>query len=163
MPIIMPPVVVQDAMGEFIGKFLTNQPQRDHVANYLTGLMICPNKIVTGMTSEQPHASDQSCLNRFLTEVDWDAQKLNEERITWLQNFDDMKFHERGIIAFGDVLLEKTGKYIKDSGTFWDHSNSRYVHAQDLIIINYVHPTSRKHYPLEFHRLRRTVFYVVFV
>jgi len=113
------------------------------VANYLTGLMICPNKTVTGMTSEQPNASDQSCLNRFLTEVDWDAQKLNEERIRWLQNFDNMKFHERGIIALDDVLLESivalvasTGKSTKDSGTFWDHSEKRYVHAQDLIILN---------------------------
>ena len=155
MPIITSPVVVQNAMAEFIGKFFTNQPQRDHVANYLTGLMICPNKTITGMTREQPNASDQSCLNRFLTEVDWDAQKLNEERIKWLQNFDDMKFHDRGIIALDDVLLEKTGKYIKDSGMFWDHSEKRYVHAQDLIIINYVHPTSRKHYPLEFRRFKK--------
>ena len=155
MPIITQPTVVQNAMDDFIAKFFTNQPQRDHAANYLTGLMICPNKTVTGMTSEQPNASDQSCLNRFMTEVDWDAQKLNEERITWLQNFDDMKFHERGIIALDDVLLEKSGKSIKDSGTFWDHSDSRYVHAQDLIIINYVHPTSRKHYPLEFRRFKK--------
>jgi len=155
MPIVTPPTVVQNAMDAFIAKFFTNQPQRDHAANYLTGLMICPNKTITGMTSEQPNASDQSCLNRFMTEVEWDAQKLNEERIKWLQQFDDMKFHERGIIALDDVLLEKSGKYIKDSGTFWDHSDSRYMHAQDLIIINYVHPFSRKHYPLEFRRFKK--------
>ena len=155
MPIITPPTVVQNAMEEFIANFFTNQPQRDHVANYLTGLMICPNKTITGMTSEQPNASDQSCLNRFMTEVDWDPQKLNEERIKWLQNFDDMKFHERGIIPLDDVLIEKSGKYIKDSGKFWDHSDNRYMHAQDLIIINYVHPTSRKHYPLEFRRFKK--------
>ena len=150
MPIIRTPVVVGNAMGEFIGKFFTNQPQRDHVANYLTGLMICPNKTVAGMTSEQPNASDQSCLNRFLTEVDWVAQKLNEERIKWLQNFDGMKFHERGIIALDDVLLDSivalvapTGKSIKDSGTFWDHSEKRYVHAQDLIIINSCHQRNK--------------------
>jgi len=155
MPIVTPPTVVHNAMDAFLAKFFINQPQRDHVANYLTGLMICPNKTITGMTGEQPNASDQSCLNRFMTEVDWDAQKLNEERIAWLQNFDDMKFHERGIIALDDVLIEKTGKYIKDSGTFWDHSDSRYMHAQDLIIINYVHPTSGKHYPLEFRRFKK--------
>ena len=168
MPIITPPTVVQNAMEEFIANFFTNQPQRDHVANYLTGLMICPNKTITGMTSEQPNASDQSCLNppnhqtTQMTEVDWDAQKLNEERIKWLQNFDDMKFHERGIIPLDDVLIESivalvapSGKYIKDSGKFWDHSDNRYMHAQDLIIINYVHPTSRKHYPLEFRRFKK--------
>jgi hypothetical protein len=79
--------------------------------------MICPNKTITGMTSEQPNASDPSCLNPHhhkttrLTEVHWDAQQLNEERIRWLQQFDDMKFHERGIIALDDVLLEKKGSH----------------------------------------------------
>jgi hypothetical protein len=155
MPIVTPPTVVKTAMNDFISPFFPRQPQRDHIANYLTGLMICPNKTITGMTSEQPNASDQSCLNRFMTEVEWDAQKLNEERIKWLQQFDDMKFDERGIIPLDDVLIEKSGKYIKDSGTFWDHSDSRYLHAQDLIIINYVHPTSRKHYPLEFRRFKK--------
>jgi hypothetical protein len=63
MPVVTPPTVVQNAMDAFIAKFFINQPQRDHVANYVTGLMICPNKTVTGMTSEKPNASDQSCLN----------------------------------------------------------------------------------------------------
>jgi hypothetical protein len=155
MPIVEVPTVVQNAMEAYIAKFFKNQPQRDHAANYLTGLMICPNKTITGMTNEQPNASDQSCLNRFMTEVDWDASQLNEERIKWLQQFDETKFHERGIIALDDVLIEKSGKYIKDSGTFWDHSNERYLHAQDLIIINYVHPTSGKHYPLDFRRFKK--------
>jgi len=74
---------------------------------------------------------------------------------TWLQQSDDTKFHERGVIAIDDVLLEKSGKFIKDSGTFWDHSEQRYKHAQDLIIINYVHPSSKKHYPLEFRRFKK--------
>jgi hypothetical protein len=155
MPIVTPPTVVQGAMDEFISQHFTNQPQRDHVANYLTGLMICPNKTITGMTNEQPNASDQSCLNRFMTEVEWDVQALNVARIEWLQQFEDMKFHERGMIPLDDVLIEKSGKSIKDSGSFWDHSESRYMHAQDLIIINYVHPTSRKHYPLEFRRFKK--------
>ena len=156
MPIVEVPTVVQNAMEKFIAKFFKNQPQRNHAANYLTGLMICGNKTISGMTNEQPNASDQSCLNRFMTEVDWDASELNKKRIEWLQESDDTKFHERGIIALDDVLIEKTGKFIKDSGTFWDHSNARYLHAQDLIVINYVHPTSGKHYPLEFRRFKKS-------
>jgi len=79
MPIAEVPTVIQNAMEEYIAKFFKNQPQRDHAANYLTGLMICGNKTITGMTNEQPNASNQSCLNRFMTEVDWDACQLNEE------------------------------------------------------------------------------------
>jgi hypothetical protein len=155
MPIIHPPDIVQNALDEFLAPLFANEPQRKHLANYTTGLMIAPNKTITGMTSEMPNASDQSCLNRFLTEVEWDAQEMNKKRIEWLQQFDDMKFHPRGVIALDDVLLEKSGKHIPDSGTFWDHSEQRYLHAQDLIIANYVHPFSKKHYPLEFRRFKK--------
>lgn len=155
MPIITPPKIVQNALEEFLDPLFKNKPQRKHLANYVTGLMIAENKTVAGMTTEMPNASDQSCLNRFLTEVEWDEQAMNKARIHWLQQFEDTQFHDRGIIALDDVLIEKTGKYIKDSGTFWDHSEERYKHAQDLIIINYVHPTSGKHYPLEFRRFKK--------
>ena len=155
MPIIHSPTIVQNAIDEFLAPLFANQPQRKHLANYLTGLMIADNKTIDGMTQEMPNASDQSCLNRFLTEVDWDHEAMNQARIKWLQQFDDMKFHERGAIALDDVLLEKSGKLIKDSGTFWDHSEQRYKHAQDYHIINYVHPFSKKHYPLYFKRFKK--------
>ena len=155
MPIINPPSIVQNALDEFLAPLFDNTPQRKHLANYLTGLMIADNKTIDGMTNEMPNASDQSCLNRFMTEVDWDHVAMNKARIDWLQQSDDTKFHERGVIAIDDVLLEKSGKFIKDSGTFWDHSEQRYKHAQDLIIINYVHPSSKKHYPLEFRRFKK--------
>ena len=155
MPIVTPPTIVQDALDEFLAPQFKNKPQRKHLAHYLTGLMIAENKTVTGMTSEMPNASDQSCLNRFLTEVEWDANAVNKARIDWLQQFDDTKFHSRGVIPIDDVLLDKSGTFIKDSGTFWDHSEQRYKHAQDLIIVNYVHPFSGKHYPLEFKRFKK--------
>ena len=155
MPIITPPQIVQDALDEFLAPLFENTPQRTHLAHYLTGLMISENKTVSGMTNEMPTASDQSCLNRFLTEVDWDHEAMNKARIDWLQQFDDTKFHERGVIALDDVLLEKSGKLIPDSGTFWDHCEERYKHAQDYHIINYVHPFSKKHYPLEFRRFKK--------
>ena len=155
MPIITPPKIVNDALEQFLAPLLKNNPQRKHLANYVTGLMIADNKTVAGMTEQMPNASDQSCLNRFLTEADWDEHAVNDARIDWLQQFDDTKFHEKGVIAIDDMLVEKSGKYIKDSGTFWDHCDKRYMHAQDLIIANYVHPNSKKHYPLEFKRFKK--------
>jgi hypothetical protein len=155
MSIINPPTIVQNAIDEFLAPLFKNEPQRKHLANYLTGLMIATNKTIDGMTKEMPNASDQSCLNRFFTEVDWHHEKMNKKRIEWLQQFDDTKFHERGVIALDDVLLEKSGKLIPDSGTFWDSSEERYMHAQDYIIINYVHHVSKKHYPLEFKRFKK--------
>jgi hypothetical protein len=154
MPIITPPKIVLNAMKSFVSERLKNEQQRRHIANYLTGLLISNNKTVSGMTNEMPNASDQSCLNRFINNVDWDVKEINNARIAWLQKFDDTKFHERGVIALDDVLIDKTGKNIPDSGTFWDHANERYKHAQDLIIINYVNP-SGKHYPIDFRRFKK--------
>jgi hypothetical protein len=155
MPIIQPPKVVQNAVDEFFASFFKNKPQRKHLANYLTGLMISENKTVAGMTEEMPNASDQSCLNRFLTEVDWDESAVNDARIAMMQQSEDTRFHDRGVIGLDDVLIDKTGKFIKDSGTFWDHSEQRYKHAQDLILINYLNPLSGKRYPLEFKRYKK--------
>lgn len=155
MPVVKPPQIVQNAVDEFLAPLFQNKPQRKHLANYLTGLMIAQNKTVAGMTSEMPNASDQSCLNRFMTEVEWDVDAVNKARIEWLQQFDDTRFHERGVIGLDDVLIDKTGKFIKDSGTFWDHSEQRYKHAQDLILINYMNPISGKRYPLEFRRFKK--------
>ena len=42
--------------------------------------MIAENKTLTGITHDMPNASDQSCLNRFLTEVEWDEQAMTFHR-----------------------------------------------------------------------------------
>ena len=70
MPIIIPPNIVQESLNEFLAPLFKNEPQRTHLAHYLTGLMIAENKTITGITNDMPNASDQSCLNRFLTEVE---------------------------------------------------------------------------------------------
>lgn len=155
MPIITVPTIVQQAIDEYLASLFKNEPQRNHLAIYLSGLMISPNKTIAGMTSEFPNASDQSCLNRFITEVDWDEKELNRVRIEMLQEQEETKFHPKGVIAIDDVLLEKSGKSIPNSGTLWDHSDERYIHAQDLIIANYVNPISKRHYPLDFRFFKK--------
>jgi len=50
------------------------EPQRRHFAEYLTGLMIAHNKTITRLNGEFAETTDQSCLNRFITEVDWKAE-----------------------------------------------------------------------------------------
>ena len=74
MPAIIEyPQVVREAMDEF-GDLFSCEPQRRHFAEYLTGLMVAANKTVTGINGEFVETTDQSCLNRFLTEAVWDEQ-----------------------------------------------------------------------------------------
>ena len=153
--IIHPPKIIQHAMDEFIAEHFQNEPQRKHCANYLTGLFLAQSKTVAGITGEIVGASDQSCLNRFMNDDEWDHEELNAARVNWLQQFEGTKFSQNGIIALDDVLLEKTGKHIEDVGIMYDHAKKRHILAHDLLFANYVDPKSGKHYPLDFRRFKK--------
>lgn len=154
MPAIVEfPRVVQDALPEFADLF-SCAPQRRHFAEYLTGLMVAANKTVTGIQGEFVETSDQSCLNRFLTEVTWNEQALNERRLQWLQKGPTTRYHDQGVIALDDVLIGHDGKFIEDVGWIWDHAEERYKIAHDYLFANYV-CSSGKHYPLEFRRFKK--------
>lgn len=147
------PQVVQDAIEQF-GDLFSCEPQRKHFAEYLTGLFVARNKTVSGINSEFAETTDQSCLNRFLTEVDWDADQLNQRRLEVLQQDPATRYHDQGVIALDDVLIDHDGKFIKDVGWFWDHAEERHKIAHDYLFINYV-CSSGKHYPLEFRRFKK--------
>ena len=77
MPAIVEfPSVVREALDKF-GTFFPYEPERKHFAEYLTGLMIAQKKNVSAINREFAITTDQSCLNRWLTEVQWDAEALN--------------------------------------------------------------------------------------
>jgi hypothetical protein len=155
MPAIVEiPRVVEDALEPFADLF-ANEPQRRHFAEYLTGLMVASNKTVSGIQAEFADTTDQSCLNRFLTEVEWDAQALNDRRLEWLQGDRSTRYDEQGVIALDDVLIDHDGKRIADVGWFWDHAEERHKIAHDLLFANYVCPGG-KHYPLDFRRFKKS-------
>ena len=151
MPAIVEfPTVVREALDEFAPLF-ANEPERRHFAEYLTGLIIAHKKNVSAINREFAVTTDQSCLNRWLTEAAWDEEQLNGQRIEWLQQSPDTRFSTRGVIPLDNVLIGHTGKLIEDVGYFWDHAEQRHKIAHDYLIINYV-CASGKHYPLEFYR-----------
>ena len=116
--------------------------------------MVAANKTVTGINGEFVETTDQSCLNRFLTEVAWDEQALNERRLELLQREPTTRYSNQGVIALDDTLIDHDGKFIKDVGWFWDHAEDRNKIAHDYLFVNYV-CTSGKHYPLEFRRFKK--------
>jgi len=138
MPAILEiPQVVEDSLEKFADLF-ANGPQRRHLAEYLTGLMVANNKTVSGIQAEFVDTTDQSCLNRFLTEVDWDVEALNARRLELLQTDPSTCYHKQGVIALDDVLIDHDGKLIKDVGWFWDHAEQRHKIAHDYLFANYV-------------------------
>ena len=154
MPTIVDfPTVVKDALAIF-GDVFDTEPARHHFAEYLTGLMVAEHKTVSGINREFAVTTDQSCLNRWLTEVAWDVKALNDRRLEWLQGDPKTRYSARGVIAIDNTLVDHTGKLIEDVGWFWDHANERYIIAHDYLISNYVCP-SGAHYPIEWRRFKK--------
>jgi hypothetical protein len=151
--IVSYPQVVEEALREF-GDLLPNEPQREHFAEYLTGLFVADRKNVSGINREFAQTTDQSCLNRFLTAAAWDAQQLNQRRLDFLQEEPSTRYSEHGVIPIDDTLIDRHGALIEDAGWFWDHAEERYKIAHDYVIANYV-CASGKHYPLDFRRFRK--------
>jgi hypothetical protein len=154
MPAIIAfPTVVQDLLVQYADLF-ANEPERRHFAEYLTGLFIAERKTVSGINREFAVTTDQSCLNRWLTEVRWDVQALNQRRLTLLQQDAATRYTKHGVIAIDNTLIDHDGKLIADVGWFWDHAEQRHLIAHDYLLANYV-CASGKHYPLEFRRFRK--------
>jgi hypothetical protein len=147
------PQIVEQAVEQFADLF-SCEPQRKHFAEYLTGLMVARSKTVNGISSEFLDATDQSCLNSFLTEVDWPVEQLNQRRLELLQRDSSTRYHDQGVIAIDDVLIDHEGQFIKDVGWFWDHAEERHKSAHDYLFANSV-CGSGKHYPLEFRRFKK--------
>ena len=147
------PTIVEEAVKEF-GNVFRNEPERRHFGEYLTGLLVAANKSVSGINAEFAQTTDQSCLNRWLTQVAWDVGELNRQRLAWHQTCAATRYSESGVIAIDNTLVDKSGKLIEDAGYFWDHAEERYKIAHDYLIANYVCPSGR-HYALDFRRFRK--------
>src|SRR5215475_14543111 len=154
MPTIVDfPTIVQEALAVF-GNVFDTEAARRHFAEYLTGLMIAERKTVSGINREFALTTDQSCWNRWLTEVQWDVPTLNDRRLAWLQQVLQTRYSSRGVIAIDNTLVDHEGKLIEDVGWFWDHADERHIIAHDYLISNYVCP-SGVHYPLEWRRFKK--------
>src|SRR3989304_4693620 len=103
--IIAFPTVVEKAREEF-GSVFANEPERRHFAEYLTGLLVAERKNVSGINAEFAVTTDQSCLNRWITEVPWDTGVLNQKRLEWLQQFGSTPYLAQGALALHNVLID---------------------------------------------------------
>ncbi len=131
MPAIIEfPTLVQHAVEQF-GAVFANAPERRHFAEYLTGLLVAEKKNVSGINAEFAQTTAQSCLNRWITEVDWDADQRNQQRLAWLQEAPPTRYAPSGVIPSDNTLVDHSGKLIEDAGYFWDQAEQRHKIAHD--------------------------------
>lgn len=104
MPIAVDfPTIVNQAL-ELFGDVFDNEPARRHFAQYLTGLMVAERKNVSAINRQFAITTDQSCLNRWLVDSDWDVAALNDRRLAWLQDNPKTRYSPGGVIAIDNTL-----------------------------------------------------------
>ena len=76
MPAIVDfPTVVKEALAQF-GSLFANEPEREHFAEYLTGLLVAGKKNISGINRQFAVTTDQSCLNCWITtDGFWDGKQ----------------------------------------------------------------------------------------
>ena len=85
--------------------------------------MVAERKNISAINRQFATTTDQSCLNRWLVESDWDAVELNDRRLAWLQDNPNTRYSPHGVIAIDNTLVDHSGKLIEDVGWLWDHAH----------------------------------------
>ena len=102
LPIVKVPSFIETILPRFSPIF--NKAQLRHFGEYLTGLMVSTNKTVTGINSQFIDHTDQSSKNHFLTEADWDDQKVTDERLCMVKEQCEKRRITDGVVRRQNIL-----------------------------------------------------------
>ncbi len=105
-------------------------------ARYLTGLLLSSNKTVEGLNALFMQKTDQSNLNRFLTEYPWFKTDFVDELKHLLKGKNVLSSFNFFILD--DTLLEKIGKHIESAGIHFNHTENQYVFGHQVVTSGYV-------------------------
>jgi len=144
IPITEPPLIVKKFTDKF--KEFFSKPQYNHLITYLTGLIVCTNKTVQGINDSFIEHKDQSSLNNFITDSEWNEEAINNRRIELInEHTKDVKAKDSFLII-DDTLSHKTGEKIEQVELFYDHSTYKNVLGHQLVTSLLVSKDS--HFPI---------------
>jgi hypothetical protein len=83
LPIITPAPLVT-AHAETFRDLFENRCQFRHFENYLTGLMVLPNKSMANITRCVIESSDKANLSRYFSKDLWLEDQVNDRRIKYM-------------------------------------------------------------------------------
>lgn len=144
IPITEPPLMVKNYASKYIEFF--NKPQFCHFVTYLTGLIVSNNKTVQGINNNFIERKDQSNLNHFITDSEWDEEALNDRRIDLVNEHTKDVKEKDSFLIIDDTLTHKTGKKIEQVELLYDHNTHKNVLGHQLVTSLLV--THDKRFPL---------------
>lgn len=154
LPILAPaPLVSQHA--EAFKDLFENQKQYRHFQNYLTGLMVLPNKSMANISRCILDSADKTNLSRFMSESPWFQEQVNQRRLTYLHQETKRvrKPKSESALVIDDSLCEHVGSLFEYVDRHYDHANAGYPIAHNPVTSHYVSGAVR--FPVDLRLYRR--------
>lgn len=139
LPIVQFPNIVANNLSHF-ASVLATEEQKKHFCEYVTGLIAGDKATVTAINALFLNKNDQSSLNKFITQADWDEDELNRRRV----QFELGRLHQRpvsdqaGRLILDDTMAHHTRCSMDALAYLRDHTLGHNVWAHDVVTSYYV-------------------------
>lgn len=139
LPIVAPAPLVETHAKAFRDLF-ENRCQFRHFQNYLTGLMVLPNKSLSNIARCVLDSADKTNLSRFFSESPWSQAQINNHRIRYvLEQTETQRCPEsESSLVIDDTLCEHVGGLFEYVARHYNHGDGRYPIAHSLVTSHYV-------------------------
>ena len=154
LPIIAPAPLVTAHAGAFRDLF-ENRNQFRHFENYLTGLMVLPNKSMANIVRCVLDSADQTNLSRFFSEAPWFQEQVNDRRLRYLlQHTKPVRLaKDKSALVLDDSLCEHVGSLFEYIDRHYNHGDDSYPLAHNPVTSHYVSGPVR--FPVDLRLYRR--------
>lgn len=106
-----------------------SKPQFNHAVKYIGGLIALNKKTISSI-SDASNDKDQSCLNKFFTQADWQEDDVQEKYINKVK---PLTHRKRVSLVIDDSISKKTGKKIEEVQYHKDHSGKGYIFGHQIV------------------------------
>lgn len=154
LPILTPaPLVSQHAVA--FEDLFENRKQFRHFQNYLTGLIVLPNKSMANISRCIVDSADKTNLSRFMSTKLWADAEVNDRRVTYInrQTQAVRQTKAESALIFDDTLCEHVGSLFEYVDRHYDHGDDSYPLAHNPVSSHYVSGAVR--FPVDLRLYRR--------
>jgi len=154
LPIIAPaPLVIAHARA--FHDLFENRRQIQHFENYLTGLIVLPNKSMANIARCVVDSADKTNLSRFFSTSPWFQAQINDRRLRYLlQQTKPVRLaKDKSALILDDTLCEHVGSLFEYIDRHYNHGDDTYPLAHNPVTSHYVSGPVR--FPVDLRLYRR--------
>jgi hypothetical protein len=154
LPIVAPAPLVTAHADAFRDLF-ENRCQFRHFQNYLTGLIVLPNKSMANIVRCILDSADKTNLSRFFSESPWLQSQVNDRRLHYLlQKAKPVRLpKDKSALVVDDTLCEHVESLFDYIDRHYNHGDNTYPFAHNPVTSHYVSGPVR--FPVDLRLYRR--------